>query len=195
MIADEVNVKRVRFTEEIESYASFRLQVNARDAGPRLGADTKRALAAAKQGDWRNLPDGEVDAGGITLRPGEFTFLLEPKQGVACEALPGNDVIVVLDLDPSPELIEEGLARDVVRVVQQARKEADLHVSDRIHLYLELPDEFRRAVERFSDYVAEQTLATELRLDASGAREEASFHEGHIGGQTLRVGIQLASST
>ena len=49
--------------------------------------------------------------------------------------------------------------------------------------------------EALIDYVAEQTLATELRLEASGAGEEASFHEGHIGGQTLRVGIQLASST
>ena len=194
VIADEVNVKQVRFTEEIESYAGFRLRVNARDAGPRLGADTKKAIAAAKQGDWRNLSDGGVDAGGITLQPGEFTFLLEPKQGVACEALPGNDVIVVLDLDPGPELIEEGLARDVVRVVQQARKEAGLHVSDRIHLCLELPDDFRRAVERFSDYVTEQTLAIDLQLDASGAGEEVSFHEGRIGGQTLRIGIQLAST-
>ena len=194
IIADEVNVKQVRFTGEIETYASFRLQVNARDAGPRLGSDTKKVIAAAKQGDWRKLPDDQIEAGGITLHPGEFTLLLEPKEGVACEALPANDAIVVLDLEPTPALIEEGLARDLVRVIQQGRKEAALHVSDRIHLQLELPDEFRSAVERFSEYVAEQTLAVSLHLDAPDGDEKSFFHEGHIGGQTLRIGIRLASS-
>ena len=96
-----------------------------------------------------------VDGGGETLLDGEYSLLLEPRDGVVCESLPGSDAIVVLDLELSAELLDEGLARDVVRAVQQARKEADLHVADRIRLELELPAHVARAVENFRGYVAE----------------------------------------
>jgi isoleucyl-tRNA synthetase len=72
---------------------------------------------------------------------------------------------VLLDLELSEELRQEGLARDLVRAVQQARKDAGLHVADRIRLALSLPAELREAAARFRDYVAEQTLAVDVDLD------------------------------
>jgi isoleucyl-tRNA synthetase len=198
LITDEVNVKSVRLTEEIDAYATFKLQVNARVVGPRLGARTKQVIAASKQGDWRPLAaggpgeGGGVEVAGETLAEGEYSLLLEPKDGVACEPLPGNDAIVVLDLALSPELVNEGLARDVVRVIQQARKEADLHVADRIRVVLDVPNRFARAVESFRDYVCEQTLAVDLTTDDAPIAPSASRHEAQIGGEALRIAIARA---
>jgi isoleucyl-tRNA synthetase len=191
LITDEVNVKALHLTGEIEEYATFRLQVNSRTLGPRLGKDMKKVLQASKAGDWKVLESGVVEVAGFELADGEYTMLLQPKEGVACEPLPTSDAIVVLDLALTDELIAEGRARDVVRAVQQARKEADLHVSDRIRLSLDLPDEWRVAVESFGDYVREQTLATALDLDGDlDAPADGVFvHEASLGDATVKVGV------
>jgi isoleucyl-tRNA synthetase len=207
LIADEVNVKQVKLTSDITEYATFRLQVNARALGPRLGADTKNVIAASKRGQWSLAADGSVEVAGHSLAEGEYSLLLQARDGVSCEPLPGNDAIVVLDLDLSEELVQEGVARDVVRVVQQARKEAGLHVSDRIRLALLLSPEAAQAVDRFRDYVSEQTLATELELghaadatphadkthpaDAPG--DELFRHEAQLGGKPVQIALARSS--
>jgi isoleucyl-tRNA synthetase len=196
LIQEEVNVKELRLTSEIESYATFRLQVNSRALGPRLGQDMKKVLAASKQGDWTRNAEGQVEVAGFALQEGEYEMLLQPKEGVACEPLPTRDAIVVLDLELTDALVAEGRARDVVRAVQQARKEAKLHVSDRIRLSLEVPDAWREAVLQFADYVSEQTLATRLDLSndlsrdlAKGPGDELSIHEATFGADRVRVGV------
>ncbi|MCZ6464980.1 MAG: class I tRNA ligase family protein, partial [Proteobacteria bacterium] len=194
LVATEVNVKEVRLETEIEAYANFRLHVNARAVGPRLGADTKRVIAASKEGRWSARADGGVEVDGVVLGEGEYELRVEPRDGVACEALPSGDTIVVLDLDLSDELIQEGVARDVVRVVQQARKEAGLHISDRIRLALELPDAARAAVDRFRDYVSEQTLATQLELAPLEGSDGLFRHEAALGGEPIAVGLARVSS-
>jgi isoleucyl-tRNA synthetase len=188
LIADEVNVKNVEFTSEIEAFATFRLQVNARAVGPRLGADMKSVMKASKQGNWRTTEDG-VEVEGHALGADEYTLLLQPKEGIACESLPTNDAIVVLDLELDETLIREGRARDVVRAVQQARKEADLHISDRIRLVLAVSDEWREAIEEFRGYVCEQTLAEELVIDSAAFTPEMFQHEAKLGEQAIRIGV------
>jgi isoleucyl-tRNA synthetase len=189
LIADEVNVKRVRLTPEIEPWATLRLQVNARALGPRLGGETQAVIAASKRGEWERLPGGGVRAAGFALSAGEYELLLEPRPGVACEALASRDAIVVLDLELSDALVQEGRARDLVRAVQQARKEAGLHVADRIRLRLSLPEEWREALERFHDYVAQQTLATEIESRAGAAREGWHRFESRVG--DAPIGVEL----
>ena len=81
----------------------------------------------------------------------------------ASAALPRGDGVVVLDLAVTPELEAEGLARDLVRLVQQARRDAGLDVSDRIDLAIGTPDEVRRRLEPFADMVAGETLAVAVR--------------------------------
>ncbi|MCG8591699.1 MAG: isoleucine--tRNA ligase [Proteobacteria bacterium] len=193
LIADEVNVKAVELSEEIDRYAHQRLQVNARAVGPRLGGRTKEVIAASKRGDWAFVPGG-VEVAGERLEAGEYELRLEPRDGVACEALPGGDAIVVLDLDLDEALLQEGKTRDVVRAVQQARKEAGLHVSDRIRLALELPGDWKQAVTAHRDYLSEQTLAQEL--DLSGPPREDGFflHEAELGGETIRIALCRMSS-
>ena len=122
---------------EAASYGvSQKLTVNARAAGPRLGKDVQQAIKGSKSGDWSVAEDGTVTAGGLALEEGEYT--LETVAGSAGSAdavgvLPTGG-FVVLDTEVTPELAAEGLARDLVRAVQQARRDAGLDVSDRIAL-------------------------------------------------------------
>jgi isoleucyl-tRNA synthetase len=193
LIEDEVNVKEVRFTDEIETYATFRLQVDSRALGPRLGKAMKEVIRASKAGEWETIDDGDsVRVAGHELQPGEYSLLLQPRDGVVCEALPSSDTIVVLDLALDEDLVAEGHARDVVRAVQQARKEADLHVSDRIRLALELPEELSDAVSKFAEYVCDQTLTTELDLGGDLSAAGLSVHEATVGGESIRVGVARA---
>jgi isoleucyl-tRNA synthetase len=190
LIADEVNVKTVELGERIEAYATFGLKVNARALGPRLGGEMKSVLAAAKRGEWQESAGG-VEVDGHTLHEGEYELTLSPKEGVACQALPGNDAIVVLDLDLTPDLVREGMARDVIRAVQQARKEAGLHISDRIALTLPLPEDWRAAVEQFRSDVCDATLATSLAFDPPASAPDF-VHPAELGGQELEIGISRA---
>jgi isoleucyl-tRNA synthetase len=190
LIQDEMNVKSVELSEEIEAFADFRLQVNARAIGPRLGGETKKVIAASKQGDWSRNDDGSVTTGGQTLTPEEFEFRLNAKDGVSCQALSSGEMIVVVDFELDEALIQEGYARDVVRLVQQARRDAGLHVSDRIRLAMGLPDEYRAAVSAFSDYVKENTLASELSLD--GAEAESQEHQ--LGGSAVQVSVSKVAA-
>ena len=191
LVADEVNVKSVALSPEIERFATFRLQVNARVVGKRLGKKTQEVIAAAKAGRWKALDPERVEVAGELLTGDDFSLLLEPRAGVVCQPLPSNDAIVILDLAIDEELAREGVARDVVRAVQQARREAGLHVSDRIRLALELPADWSAAAERFRAYIAEQTLATELTL---GAPPEPGYstHTSEVSGESLRVGLRKA---
>jgi isoleucyl-tRNA synthetase len=188
LVADEVNVKEVELGESIDAYAEFGLKVNARVLGPRLGGEMKTVLAAAKKGEWRSV-DGGVEVAGHRLEESEYDLTLSPKEGVACQALPGNDAIVVLDLELTPELVQEGMARDVIRVIQQARKDAGLHVSDRITLHLELEDAWRAAVDRFEDQVRGATLATAIHLEAPDSSAE-TVHDAEVGGTAIRIGLR-----
>ena len=171
LLRDEVNVKAVQLAESIDEWASFQLQVNSRAVGPRMGTAMKSVLAAAKEGRFEQLGDGRVRVADQILEAGEWQLRLDPKPGIVCEPLAAGDAIVVLDVALSDELIAEGVARDVVRAVQQARKDAGLHVSDRIRLALAVPDAWRGAVLQFSDWIAEQTLARSVEIvDAIDSR-------------------------
>jgi isoleucyl-tRNA synthetase len=97
---------------------------------------------------------------------------------------------VALDTDLDDDLIAEGKARDVVRAVQQARRDAELNVADRIKLSLSLPDDLLAATEQFRDWVGQQTLAVELTFD--GAFGGASEHSAEVGGAPARIWLRKA---
>jgi isoleucyl-tRNA synthetase len=192
LIRSEVNVKAVHLTEDLEAHGHFVLQPDGRACGPKYGPAMKDIVAAARSGDWTLHDDGTVTAGGQTLLADEFDLKLKPKEGETSRALRTNDMVVVLDVEVTPELEAEGLARDVVRRVQQARKEAELNVTDRIRLALQLPDAVRAAVETHEGYVREQVLATDL---VYGAPEDGMFAlETNVGDGPLTLGLVVTES-
>jgi isoleucyl-tRNA synthetase len=162
IIRDEVNAKEVVLTEDVAAHGRFEVAVNARACGPRLGGDTQKVIRAVKAGEWTANPDGTVEAAGVTLLPGEFTERLVAADPSETAALPGSTGLVVLDMEVSPELAREGLARDVVRLVQQARRDAELAVSDRIALTLDAADAVRDAVREHEAFLSGEVLATSV---------------------------------
>ena len=165
ILREELNVKTVELVPLTDEAAgeygiSHRLSVNARAAGPRLGKDVQKAIQAARSGDWSET-DGVVTAGGIALEPAEYDLVLETTgrpEGEALAIVPSGG-FVLLDTDTTPELEAEGIARDAIRVVQEARKNAGLDVSDRIVLALNAAPAEAAALETHADLIAAETLA------------------------------------
>ncbi len=178
LIADEVNVKNVDFAADFSALAEHVLVLTPSAIGPRLGVQTQQVLAAAREGRWAISAHGDVVAGDVRLEEGEFLLGLRPLDEKSSRVLQGKETIVSLDLDTDAELEAEGLARDLVRLIQQARREAQLQVSDRIRARVALRGPLLEALAPWRDYVAGQTLATELLLeDPEGA--------GHGGGEPV----------
>jgi isoleucyl-tRNA synthetase len=166
ILADELNVRAVALEPLRESsLAEFgierRLTVNARALGPRLGKDVQRVIQAAKAGVW--MTEGDVViVDGTALQASEYDLVLATADPDAAVAFLANGDFVVLDTAVTPELEAEGLARDVIRAVQQARKDAGLDVSDRIVLTIVGDDAAVAAVEAHRELISGEVLATML---------------------------------
>ncbi|MGW1339740.1 isoleucine--tRNA ligase [Kribbella sp. NPDC002412] len=166
IIRAEVNVREVVLTsaDAAEAPVSQRLTVNARAAGPRLGRDVQAVIKASKSGDWSVSADGAVVAGGIELADGEYTLETTLAEGGAASGLLAGGGFVVLDTALTPELEAEGVARDVIRSLQQARRDAGLDVTDRVRFSVTAPAEVVGAVEVHRELIMGETLAVELAL-------------------------------
>jgi isoleucyl-tRNA synthetase len=184
LIADEVNVKRVVLTDDVASVASNDLQVVPAVLGPRLGGRTQEVIKAVKSGNWRREGDTVV-AGDVVLEPGEYQLKLVVAGDAASASLPDGDGVVVLDTEVTPELEAEGTTRDVMRLVQQARRDAGLAVSDRIVLTLGVPQSVRRALQANEAMLAAETLAVEVRYDGGDPNNE-------LDGEPVFIGVQRA---
>jgi isoleucyl-tRNA synthetase len=177
ILRDEVNVKDVALTTDVAAHGRFEVAVNARACGPRLGGDTQKVIRAVKAGEWSRNENGTVTAAGIELLEGEFTEKLVSADPGSTTALPGSTGLVVLDTAITPELAAEGTARDVVRVVQQARRDAGLDVADRIELTVDGPAAVLDAVRAHEAFVAGEVLAVSVAYGAGtdGAAQEPTL--------------------
>ena len=212
LIVDEVNVKGVDLSTSPTDYVVFRYTTNPRVAGPRLGPRYKFVLIAEKkfesplafvplEGGRLLVKDAEgqtTPQGGTILEPGEWEAKLTPRsykrdemsEELAVAPLSDNRSVVVLWTATSPELKREGLARDLVRVIQQARKDAKLKVSDRIRLRVGGDAALADALRAHRDYIAAQTLATEIELAPA---EKGMFTvEGEVGEGRATVALARA---
>ena len=170
IITDEVNARAVAFSSDVAGVAREELQVIPAALGPRLGANTQKVIGAVKRGEWEKTAGG-VRAGGVDLEPHEYVLKLvadtSGNDEAASAALGDGDGVVIVDLAMTEDLLAEGTARDIVRAVQQARRDAGLDVSDRISLTLGLDEPTAERVRSYLDYVAGETLATSLVIDGS----------------------------
>ncbi len=190
LMEDELNVKEIRFADTLEGVAEYSLTVDFKVAGKRLGGKMKAVGAAAKVGDWKN-ENGKISIGGEPMEEGEYNLQLKPLLAKGAQRLSSNDAMVVLDLNITPELEAEGRARDLVRMIQQARKDAGLHVADRIALALEVPAEFSAALATHKAYIADQTLAMSIVEGASGAAQQM---KQELDGAEFVIGITKAAA-
>ncbi|MDQ1437569.1 MAG: isoleucyl-tRNA synthetase [Acidimicrobiaceae bacterium] len=188
LIKDEVNVKEVVLTDDVGDAGEQVLSLNLGVLGPRLGPDMQRVVQAHRAGQWERRADGTVVVGGRELAADEFALKLTAADPTSCRALPSEAGLVVLDTAVTAALEAEGLARDVVRLVQVARKDSGLHVADRIHLVVDPGhhDDVRAALEVHRPTIMAETLARELLVDGP----LADAHRGELpDGRAIHIGL------
>ncbi len=187
LLKSELNIKDVEYSTLAEAADHGlkiidELKVNARAAGPRLGKQVQFAIKASKSGDWHTDPATgdpviETPNGTITLQGDEYDITRRVEEADAAarrdsasSILPSGG-FVILDLELTVDLIAEGYARDVIRAVQDARKDAGLEVSDRIVLTLTVPADDLPKVEQFRDLICSETLSTSMQVEEGDALE------------------------
>lgn len=173
ILCEELNVKQVEFTQDADEYIDYQIQPNFKRLGPRVGKllpALKRVLgqtdAAALLG--RLQKDGAftltIEGESLTLDSDDIQVRLTAKEGWA--AAQGKLCVVVLNTELTPELIQEGYIRDLVRLIQDQRKELDLEYTARIEVGVETASaELKKAVEHFSDYIQGETLASRVSFE------------------------------
>ena len=176
LIASEVNVKSVVFSAPENSGLSVRteLSLNPRAFAPSVRKLTSQLFKAQKSGEWELAEDGAcrfpgvvVDGAPLELTGDMFSVStsVDAAEGQVADVL-ASGTFVVLDTELTPELEAEGYARDVVRAVQDERKNAGLHIADRIDLSLTVPSDHVADVEAWRDMIAAETLALSLTVEA-----------------------------
>ena len=190
VVAEEANVKEVRFDSAPSKFGSEVLAVNSRIVGKRLGSAMKDILAAAKSGDWKRLPDGGVEVAGNRIEPEEYELRFKAAEGLDAVSFDGSAGVVVLDTKVTPELEREGLARDFIRLVQVARKDAGFNVSDRIAIEVKAGPTAAAAIDAHLDAVKSETLAVSLGTAGAPA---GTVSEGKLGDEPISIGVRVSA--
>ena len=177
LVRGELNVKQLDFVSDESELVSYAVKPNYRALGPRFGRRMPQVAAAIEALDpvhvARVMSEGgevgiNIDGDEHALGAEEVSLSLQPLEGYEVEAEAGHAVALELELDE--ELRREGLAREVVHAVQNARKEAGLEITDRIELNLGGDEELLAAARAHQDYLAGEVLATDSRLRRRGRR-------------------------
>lgn len=139
IIAEEVNVKKIDLATDINEYAEYKLQLNFKKIGAKFGAKIKAMMQAVKENNWLLIND-KISICDEILENDDFEIKLSTKNideaKFAIISLPSNDYLVMLNIEITEELESEGIARDIIRAIQQNRKDAMLNITDRINVKL-----------------------------------------------------------
>ena len=196
IIRDELNVKGLEFSDDAAKYVKYEVKPDFKVLGPRLGAKMKQCAAAVAQMDPAAVVaqldaaghvEVEIDGEKIALSPHELSVRITAKEGFAAQS--SHDVVVAIDEKITPELVAEGLAREVVNRVQNIRKELDLPYQARLQLAYAADPELTAAMEKHKDYIMAETLTVGWQSEAAAA---GAPHESDIDGHplTLRCVVQ-----
>ncbi len=194
IITDELNVKRLEFVDNPESLVQYRVLPDNKLLGPKFGPKFPRIRAALSAADSsaiaRAVEAGDpidllVDGETIHLEPGEVLVQTQPVEGLAVMA--DKMVTVAVDAVVTPELHAEGLAREIVRRIQQMRKEAGFNIEDRIWTYYQAGPMVTQVIQKWADYVCNETLSTQL---ISAPAPQGAYLETHtLEGEELVLGV------
>ncbi len=193
IIAEEVNVKTIEIEEEIGDLVELKLQINFKKIGAKYGAKIKEITEAAKRNEWKKTSEKEIEIVGIKLTDDEFEIKLTSKnqddKKFISAALPSNDCLVQLDIEVTKDLEDEGIARDIVRAIQQNRKDANLNITDRIKIQIfSNNSRILEVAKQFENYIKEQVLGSLLDItqNITGRSFENKLDDGD-----LKVGLEV----
>ena len=194
IVCDELNVKELRFVADAAELGSYDVKPNYRSLGPRFGKQMPQVAAAVAALEPAHVAAALREGGRVAisidghdheLGADDLTLAMQPLEGYELEREGSH--AVALDLHLDEELRREGLAREIVHAVQNARKGAGLQVEDRIELELGGDAELLAAARDHEAYLAQETLAVSVHFDGAGGATEAS-----IEGRPLLVSVTRA---
>ena len=200
IIEDELNVKKVNFTEDVSAYTSYTFKPQLRTVGPKYGkflGQIQKALAALDG----NAAMAELKANGVLALPSvdESVKLAEEDLLITMTQMEGyvtegdNTVTVVLDTNLTPELIEEGFVREIISKIQTMRKEAGFEVMDQITIYHKSDEKVSGIFEQYGDTIKSDVLGVNVVADAAGAfadEPEVYSKEWNINGEHVLLGVK-----
>lgn len=188
LIADEVNVREVDFSTELAAFGKVELRPDPK-IGKRLGAKMKTVMTAARAGEFTLQEDGSVTVADEQLAESEFELRVITEAGAAAAPFAGAGAVII-DISVDADQEREGIARDFIRLVQNARKDADLDVSDRIVLAVHSENsELRRALEEHRELISQETLTSEWANEI----EQGFEARGEIASEALKIRIKRSS--
>jgi isoleucyl-tRNA synthetase len=184
IIAEELNVREVSFGSDESGFAVLSAKANFKTLGPRFGKQMKEiaaAISSLSENNLKTLANGksisiELNGERITLSSDDVLVEHTPKEGLAVQTQ--GALVVALDLELDDDLIREGLARELVKEVQQLRKTSGLEVTDRIHLKLSADEAVLDAVTAYIGYIKNEVLALSIETtqDEAGDCIELNGH-------------------
>ena len=192
IIADELNVKKAEFTEDVSAFTTYTFKPQLRTVGPKYGKflkgiqealatlDGNKAMAELKANGAITLP--AVDA-SIRLTEEDLLITMTQMEGYVTEN--DQDVTVVLDTNLTAELLEEGFVRELVSKLQTMRKEAGFEVMDQIAVYYQGSEKVAGIFERNRDAISKEVLATSVQSSAEGVYQK----EWNINGEAVTLGV------
>ena len=200
IIEDELNVKKVTFTDDVSAYTSYTFKPQLRTVGPKYGkvlGQIQKALAALDG----NAAMAELKANGVLALPSvdESVKLAEEDLLITMTQMEGyvtegdNTVTVVLDTNLTPELIEEGFVREIISKIQTMRKEAGFEVMDQITIYHKSDEKVSGIFDRYGDTIKSDVLGVNVVADAAGAfadEPEVYSKEWNINGEHVLLGVK-----
>lgn len=183
LISEELNVKKVVYVDDLSKYMNFNIKPNFKVCGAMFGSkmkDYQSALLDLTNEDIDLVLKGETitidfDGGRLDVTPDMVDVRIESKEGF--DVGMQNNKFIILNTELTRDLILEGFAREVVSKVQNIRKTKDLDIADRIKLYYDGDDDILEALDKFSDYVKEETLATVYEHEKRGEVVDINGHD------------------
>lgn len=193
IIAEELNVKKVTFTEDVSGFTSYTFKPQLRTVGPKYGKflgkiqkalselDGNAAMAQLKSEGVLKLPDVSED---VALAEEDLLITVTQAEGYVTEA--GGEVTVVLDTNLTPELIEEGFVRELISKLQTMRKEAGFEVTDKIRVSYQAPDKVKGIFARYGAQIQAEVLAVGLTADTLSGYQK----EWNINGEDVTLAVE-----
>jgi len=189
IIADELNVKSVELAEDEAALVTYKLLPDNKKLGPRFGARFPQVRSALQSADSFAIAHAvrsgqRVTVGEFELAPDEILVTPQPREGFAIASEGG--VVVALDTHVTPELKQEGQAREVVRRVQDLRKTAGFEISDHIVLTYQAEGDMQTTIERWAAYIKAETLADEMHA----GEPLGTTDEDEVDGVKVKLGVE-----
>jgi isoleucyl-tRNA synthetase len=199
-LLEELNVKAFEVLDNPDEYVSYGVRPNFEVLGPKYGSQVNAVRAEIMKLDPARLAQLKrtnrtaeitVDGETVDLMPDEYLVDVTDRKGFS--VVEDRDYIVALDLEITPELEREGLARDFVRGVQDARKRADLQIEDTIVTVYDAEGDLAQAIDEHAEYIRNETLSEELKPGTPG-ETDGFVDEIKVGKLKVNVGVKRVGS-